>query len=214
LVDVDGVLCPFGCQEDPEGFRVVFIAEDWVWVSEAVGERLRSLAEDFKLIWATGWEEQANIVISPLHGIGPLPVITFSARDLDLAPDMTMQEFGAFLRKSPWKMPWIEQWTCQFPERAIAWIDDQLGDDAERWAEARDAPTLLVRTDPTIGITEEHCAMLRDFAGETVGHHRVPQGENAQPLRPSAVPHHPKIRSGEALREGNAASQLGASLHT
>ena len=38
----------------------------------------------------------------------------------------------------------------------LAWIDDAHDDTCHAWAEERPGPTLLVATDPAVGITDEH----------------------------------------------------------
>ena len=40
---------------------------------------------------------------------------------------------------------------------------DNLFDDAAAWAGGRAAPTLLLRTDPTVGMTDDDVDQLRDF---------------------------------------------------
>jgi hypothetical protein len=47
----------------------------------------------------------------------------------------------------------------------VAWVDDELGADAERWAGSR-ARTLLLRTSIEKGITEEQAEVLLDWAKE------------------------------------------------
>jgi hypothetical protein len=48
--------------------------------------------------------------------------------------------------------------------RPAAWIDDNLGEECHAWAERRSAPTLLVETSPSVGLTDEHVSMLQDWA--------------------------------------------------
>ena len=38
-------------------------------------------------------------------------------------------------------------------DRPLAWVDDELYDDAQLWAQARRAPTLLMRTQPSVGLS-------------------------------------------------------------
>src|SRR3954447_19394357 len=38
-------------------------------------------------------------------------------------------------------------------DRPLAWVDDELYDDAQLWAQARRAPTLLIRTQPSVGLS-------------------------------------------------------------
>ena len=47
----------------------------------------------------------------------------------------------------------------------MAWIDDAHDERCLSWAAARSAPTLLVTTNPAIGLTEEQVAQLLAWAG-------------------------------------------------
>ena len=49
-------------------------------------------------------------------------------------------------------------------DRPAAWIDDAFDASCHAWAAARRAPTLLVATDPAIGMTDAHVARLERFA--------------------------------------------------
>ncbi len=49
-------------------------------------------------------------------------------------------------------------------ERAIAWIDDNFDSSCFEWAERRAAPTLLVPTEPHLGLEEGHVAALESWA--------------------------------------------------
>ena len=42
----------------------------------------------------------------------------------------------------------------------MAWIDDAHDDDCHAWAARRPGPTLLIATDPAVGITDEHVETL------------------------------------------------------
>jgi hypothetical protein len=158
LLDVDGVLCPFeGALPNtrrvgPEGYRRVELDGDsgaieaFLWVSEANNERLKRLDEAFEIVWATGWADIANRVIAPLHALDELPVV----------------EFGGDLTGPTWKLPSIAAYVGD--ERPCAWLDDDLGEDAERWAEQRPGPTLLARTEPHVGLTDELTELCLGFA--------------------------------------------------
>ena len=149
LLDVDGVLAPF--QGDAlsmsrvggEGFRrvdleaQVGLRETFLWVSDANNERLKRLGDSFEIVWATGWAHSANRVIGPLHALKELPVI-----ELDWTFDTPT-----------WKLPSIEAYVPE--DRPCAWVDDDLADDAEQWASSRTAPTLLVKCEPHIGLTDQ-----------------------------------------------------------
>jgi hypothetical protein len=169
LLDVDGVLCPFegstpwSSRMGPEGYERVELSgegpDGFLWIARANADRLRRLGEVFEIVWASGWGDLANRVIGPLHGLQNLTVVR-----LELSGEPT------------WKLPSVAAYVDD--DRPCAWIDDDLGEDAERWARARAAPTLLVRCTPHIGLTDE---MVRDclaFAAEASGRGRVeaPEG--------------------------------------
>ena len=51
----------------------------------------------------------------------------------------------------------------------MAWIDDAHDESCARWAAERKSATLLVATDPAIGLTDEHVATLLRWARATSG---------------------------------------------
>ena len=148
LVDVDGVLNPLVriavfprdfAEHRLEGFRVLLSARHGVW--------LNALADRFDLVWATTWEDDANRLIAPLIG---------------LPTDLPVIRFGDPERPGTWKLPDVAAYVG---DRPAAWVDDDLWGDAEAWARARAAPTLLVRTDPAVGLARRHVKALERFAG-------------------------------------------------
>jgi hypothetical protein len=50
-------------------------------------------------------------------------------------------------------------------DRPTAWLDDEFGEIARRWARERRAPTLLVDVDPTTGLTVEMIDLLTAWPG-------------------------------------------------
>ena len=50
-------------------------------------------------------------------------------------------------------------------EQRPAWIDDAHDPRCDDWARARSAPTLLLRTDPAVGLIPEHVRELLAWAG-------------------------------------------------
>jgi hypothetical protein len=173
LLDIDGVLCPFHWQTLPEGCRQIdvvingttcqgrYIDTLTVAFDERQLARLERLAEAFELVWATIWEEFANTKLAPLTGLPLLPVILIDAsipspvpvRFSELMAGNTTEKLGPV--------------AAYVGERPFAWVDDQLRYDATDWAKERDAtglPTLLVRTDPRVGLTDAEVAQLLAFA--------------------------------------------------
>ncbi|GAA1987647.1 HAD domain-containing protein [Kitasatospora viridis] len=136
LLDIDGVLNPFAAAACPPGFREYrfFLGEDPVRLNRAHGPWLAALAGSFELVWATGWEEEANRLVAPVLGLPRLPVITFPPKPF--APSAKVPAVAAHVG-----------------DRPAAWIDDALTPQAHTWAAARRADTLLLGADPAVGLT-------------------------------------------------------------
>lgn len=151
-VDVDGVISLFGFAPDgaPPGRAHPVNGMDH-YIGDAAGGHLQRLAERYELVWATGWETRADEHLPELLGL----------------PRGTMHTllFGDLIAGGPahWKIEPIER---HAEGRAAAWIDDNLDERCSRWAEERTAPTLLVRTDPAVGVTDEHVGRLLAWADE------------------------------------------------
>jgi hypothetical protein len=152
FVDVDGVISLFGYPFDgapPGSYHNV----DGIihCLSHTAGERLGRLAERYELVWATGWEERANEYLPRLLGLEApeLPTLSFDDRPV----------FGS----AHWKLAALDEYAG---DRPAAWIDDNLDERCQRWARERNAPTLLVPTEPAAGIGEEHVERLLRWADE------------------------------------------------
>jgi hypothetical protein len=151
LIDVDGVISLFGFDHaaPPAGhFQLVDgIAH---FLSAEAGEHLRRLSGDFELAWCTGWEEKANDYLPPALGLnGPLPHVVFEAVDRPA--------------QAHWKLGAIDRHVD--PSRPLAWIDDAHDDGCRSWASSRPGPTLLITTDPAVGLTEVEVDRLLSWAG-------------------------------------------------
>jgi hypothetical protein len=149
FVDVDGVISLFGFSPGAGRLPGPLHWIDGVahCIPDDVGARLGTLAERFELVWATGWEERANehlplLLKLPLR---ELPSLTFDGRAV----------FGS----AHWKLE----------DRPAAWIDDNIDDSCTAWAEGRDAPTLLVETSPSEGLTDDHVRRLIAWADDLEG---------------------------------------------
>lgn len=146
-VDIDGVISLFGFEERPA--RTQFQMVDGVLhcIALPVGERLLRLSERFELVWASGWEDKANFYLPQLLGLPELPHVSFdvAARDSD----------------AHWKLAALEAYAGT---RAIAWIDDNFDASCYEWAERRAQPTLLVPTEPHLGLEEGHVEALNAWA--------------------------------------------------
>jgi HAD domain in Swiss Army Knife RNA repair proteins len=148
LVDIDGVLNPYAAPSCPPGFseyRLFPNDAEPHWLCPTHGEWLRELAQVFDLVWASAWGTVAQQLLGPILDLDdfpfvPMPPIPFPPRE---------------------KVAAIENYVG---DRAVAWIDDVLEDEARQWAQSRPAPTLLVPVDPAVGITRRHVEDLLAWA--------------------------------------------------
>jgi HAD domain in Swiss Army Knife RNA repair proteins len=155
LIDVDGVISLFGFDpaEPPAGhFEMVDgIAH---LLSASAGGHLRELSHQFELVWCTGWEEKANDYLPlALELPGPLPHVIFEESDRPAS--------------AHWKVAGIDAGIDA--SRPLAWVDDAHDGRCTAWAHARSAPTLLVTTDPAVGLTETDVRRLQDWAKGLAG---------------------------------------------
>jgi hypothetical protein len=143
-LDVDGVLSPT-TGATPRGYRRVETATYAVTISDRHGEWLRELSTLYDLVWATSWGAKAASIYGELLALPPMEVVPLPRPTSEPA----------------WKLPHVSQWVG---ERSCAWVDDELPEEALEWAAARSAPTLLLRTSGSVGLTEADVARLRTFA--------------------------------------------------
>jgi hypothetical protein len=150
LVDVDGVISLFGFDPaGPPAGRFELVDGIAHYLSAVAGEHLRALDRDFELVWCTGWEEKANEYLPSALGLSaPFPYLSF---------DRAVARANAH-----WKLQAIDDYAG--PDRALAWIDDAHTGECSAWAAARPGRTLLVATEPAVGITAHHVQQLLTFA--------------------------------------------------
>ncbi len=153
FVDVDGVLSVFGFPRDaPAPGQLHSVEGIPHCLAHGSGERLKRLSDTYELVWATGWEERANEHLPHLLGLpGEYPTLSF-----DHVP-----EWGT----AHWKLSAIERYANGRP---AAWIDDNFNEACRFWASEREEPTLLVHTDPAIGLTDDHVEELEAWAAQTI----------------------------------------------
>lgn len=149
LVDIDGVVSLFGFGSDDRPAGTWQLVDGIPhFLSADAGRYLHKLAEDFDLVWCSGWEEKCNDYLPHAYGLpGTLPFLSF---------DCTPQAGNGH-----WKLAAIDAYVGA---RAVAWIDDGIDEACHVWAAARPAPTLLVRTDPARGLTGAEAHTLREWA--------------------------------------------------
>jgi hypothetical protein len=152
LLDVEGVLLPWR----PRRGRPPRVTR--LRAGRRLGELnpehrrwLAQLARQFELAWATSWGEVAAEIIGPGLGLpASIPVV----------------ELMATGRKRTGKLADVARFVG---DRPCAWVDDHFGRDAFEWAHDRSAPTLLLATDPSIGLEHRHVERLLLFAAAVRG---------------------------------------------
>ncbi|MEU7003070.1 HAD domain-containing protein [Nonomuraea sp. NPDC046570] len=153
LVDVDGVLNPFGRPTpDFRRYRCEVIGETYtVHLNARHGARLLDLAlrTRAELVWATTWEDAANEWIAPRLGLPQLPVIPMGPPRLSETEEM-------------FKTPYVADYVRGRP---FVWFDDQTRDADEDYLRKHQGvgDFLLVHVDPERGLTGEHLAMAHDW---------------------------------------------------
>jgi len=148
-VDVDGVISLFGFDEPPDKSDAKFELVDGMvhCISLAAGERLRRLGDVYELVWATGWEAKANEYLPHILGLPEFPHLTFDGA----------ARFGS----AHWKLGPLDAYG---EGRPLAWIDDSFDESCYEWARGRDHPTLLVPTEPQLGLEEVQVEALTAWA--------------------------------------------------
>lgn len=171
LVDVDGVISLFGFhpQAPPEG------AMHWIegiphFLSAVAARELRALADDFELVWCSGWEERADEHLPHLLDLPRgLPFLRFGrspgTSDATVAglPGAAAGTATTTATRGHWKLGAIDGYAGNRP---LAWIDDAFDEPCHAWARARPAPTLLVPTIPALGLTEREADATRAWAAK------------------------------------------------
>lgn len=152
-VDVDGVVSLFDLAEPPDPDKTGFELVDGVihCISLATGERLRELGRYFDLVWASGWEDRTQR-LGEVLGLPALPYLTFDGT----------ARFGS----ANWKIGPLEAYAA---DRALAWIDDSFDAACYEWAGNREEPTLLMATEPSVGLEEVQVEALIGWARSLEG---------------------------------------------
>ena len=117
-----------------------------VRVCQAHAVWLRELSGAFELVWGSSWSSEDRQMLGTV-----LELPRFSA-----AVSLPTGQFDP--RE---KVPAVADVAG---DRALAWIDDLLTDEAFAWAESRLAPTLLLPVDPATGLVRETVDELVEWA--------------------------------------------------
>ena len=156
LIDVDGVLNPLIVVD---GFEIHELRPiGWtgpplnVQLSGRHGEWINALTDIFDLVWATTWEQSANVLIAPIVGLPTdLPVIPFTE------PRLRHNWNVSF------KSPAVAAYVGSHP---FVWLDDSITEADTAWFSQLPGvgPFLLQSIDPMVGLTEQDCQAVREWA--------------------------------------------------
>jgi hypothetical protein len=182
LVDIDGVISLFGPpaagsreRRAPDGSPLdgSFHSIEGIphFLSSTAATHLLSLAARFELVWASGWEERANEHLPHLLGLPErLPFLRFPRAVRQACPGTpAAANRAALAAEGPqttlahWKLESVDAYAGRRP---LAWIDDAFNPACHEWAAARASPTLLVATEPELGLTSREAALLQEWALE------------------------------------------------
>jgi hypothetical protein len=158
MVDIDGVISLFGAGGSGAPTMPVegsFHSIEGIphFLSSTAAGHLLELTSLYDLVWASGWEERADEHLPHLLGLPPrLPFLRFDREVGGRSPNHG---------RAHWKLQAINAYAGARP---LAWIDDAHDDDCRRWAQERPAPTLLVATEPELGLTRREAQALERWA--------------------------------------------------
>lgn len=153
-VDIDGVVALFGFDEPPSlpGVEFQLVNGRMQCLSTTAAKLLLQLADQYEVVWVTGWEQGAQRM-SRLLRLPKWPYLTFDGA----------ARFGS----ADWKLAPLEKYARG---RALAWVDDSFDEVCYEWAQRREEPTLLVATESEVGLVEVQAQALsgwaRSFAAE------------------------------------------------
>ncbi len=138
FLDVDGVLIPYGAEAAPDSAMVLTAgpqADEAVLsrINPVLGPRLLSLG--CELVWATGWENEANDVISPRVGLPRLPVVAWSSESIEPGP-------ARLHGKTRDLVLWANG-------RPFVWVDDEIGHVDRDWVALDHAGHALLHRVPS-----------------------------------------------------------------
>lgn len=160
FLDVDGPLIPFGGTGGHPVYEAQVAAAGasehplLSRIDPQLGPRLAALP--CELVWATTWEDDANLCVAPRLGLPRLPVVHW--------PEPSDEDGRG---GTHWKTPGL---VARAAGRAFVWVDDEIGRADRLWVAAHHpGAALLHRVDPRTGLGEADFAAidawLRGVAG-------------------------------------------------
>lgn len=164
LLDIDGVFNIFNQDENTDLYEY-FIAQEIykIQMRLALIDHMEELTEHFVLVWCTTWDELANEYFADRLKMPFLPVVpTREARRGGFSG--TKPPLLAPIPNVHWKTSAIVKY---IKDRPYAWVDDELGQGDQDYADMRTAmvaPTLMLRTEEHEGLVQRHVDELITWA--------------------------------------------------
>jgi hypothetical protein len=150
LLDIDGVLCPYDSHRtDLEPV----IGHKYAQYVPAHIKDLQKLSEVYDMVWASMWQEDSNALgyTLGLPNLPWVPITSLTTTESVLSYSQYLTEHGPGLT---FKLDAVRSFV---KDRPVAWIDDDLWDDALKWAleRSKTIPTRLFPTSPQEGMTSQ-----------------------------------------------------------
>lgn len=164
FLDVDGVFNVFNGDEDWNDhlfekalvFRNPYRGDRWTRRDVILDRRhpnlLTMLASDFELVWATAWENLANVAMSGLLGLPQLPVVDFHRNGV--------------MAGLHWKTGRLADWA---DGRPFVWIDDEADTRDASWLNTVNPAAAVLKCNPVYGLGDRHVLAALDFAATLAG---------------------------------------------
>lgn len=155
MLDIDGVILPTR-ERDPWGH---FSVRDWDMERRMIDEQMRSrVVRLFRLgevVWCSAWNERS----------GELAQSLFLPRGDFLPTSIEENRWARELRLPRSRWSWKLHSVIESDDNIspLVWIDDNIEEDALAWQAEREGPTLLIKTEESVGLTDRHTEQVADF---------------------------------------------------
>jgi hypothetical protein len=152
LLDVDGVLCPYGYRDVPAGYREVPLGGEVVAVSDGAPALIEDLAVVFEMRWYTArWENAAQEWLARFHGGQEWQSVPWSYMGRAELADGWWKADGALA-------------VAAEENRPVYWIDDEVPTDLWKTQVARDTNLAAAVVAPGLGLDRYHLITACEWA--------------------------------------------------